>query len=175
MTPSKGSYLYVTDAAGQVAASSTALPTTFPLAGADLSDTPYSEVAGDWTQIECIEEIDGIDDIENETTDHRCLDASAPLVEKFPTGYLNASPINVTTTYDSAKETYFRAKRNAGSKVRLLFVLPLAENQTTSPDRWAWKTKVTKCTPMVDASGQPAKLKLEFQLVDDSGLYVAGS
>lgn len=166
MTPSKGFTVYYTDDVTHVATTPAALPTTFPLAGADLAT---------WTQIHCVQDVTGIDAQTVETTEHRCLDADKPLVEDFSTGFIKADPISITPTYDELLETEFRAGKLARTKYRLLFVFALDEDQTTTPDHFAWKVRCTKTEPMVDAGGKPIDLKLEFVVFDDTGVYVSGS
>lgn len=166
MIPSQGTLFYWSDETDQVSDSPAALPTTFPLAGADLDD---------WTPFECIEEVDGIDDDSVETVEHRCLNSPAGFVEEFPTGFLKAEKLTMTATYDPDEHVEFRAGKSSRKKYRILIAFPLDEDQTTTPERFAYRVYCTKAKPMVDQGGQPIKQEFEFTKFGDIGVHNEGS
>lgn len=166
MIPSKGTTFHYTFDATHTAEPEAALPTTYPLAGADLTM---------WPVFTCVQEVSGIDAIMAETVKHRCLDSNRPLEEDFPTGFFTSEPVAMTVTYAPALEALFRAAKLARTKLRILIVFPLDETQTTSPDRFAYKVRCTKCEPIVDSGGNPIDIQFEFVLYDDTGVYTQGS
>ncbi len=166
MTPSKGTQFYYTFDPAHTAAVPASLPTVYPVAGADLTT---------WTQIECVQDVGGVDGIKPETVEHRCLDATQVLVEDYPTGFVKADPITLTPTYKPALEAIMRAAKLARTKLRLLMVMALDSTQSTRPDVFAWKCYCTMSDPTIDSGGKPVDLKLEFKLYDDTGVYIQGA
>lgn len=175
MTPSKGTLFYITKVAGQVAASPTALPAA-ALALSDIDDTPYGTgTSGDWTQLVCVMDVGGLDDLMNETQEHRCLDSTKILVEQVATGYIVPGAVTLKIEYATNAMTYFRAAKLANTKLRLMAVLPFSDTQTVAGDKFAWKVRCQKATPVFDVGGKPIELDLEFNLFDDTGVFTAGS
>lgn len=166
MTPSKGTMVYWADNPTHTASPPAALPTSYPVSGGDLTT---------WTRFDCVMDIGGLDDHEQEVQEHRCLDEDQALVEDFATGFIKAAPVTMKTTYDSHTFVEFRAGKLARKQYRILIVLPLAEDQATEPDRFAYRVRCTKCNPMVDANGNPIETEFEFKLYGDTGVHEPGS
>lgn len=171
MVPSKGTNFFISAAS---AAYTGAVPAAQP-SGTTLADTPYTVTGGDWTRIECVMEMSGFDDYEQEYTEHRCLDSARTIVDMFPTGYVMPGDITLKIEYDSLAMAYFRSAYTNRTKLRLLMFLPLSDTQTVIGDSFANKVRCKKAVPVVDAGGKPVEIDLTFAKIDDAGVYTAGN
>lgn len=164
--PSKGYlFYYTTDPAHVVdyPTAPAALPTTYPLAGGDLST---------WTRVICVSEPSGMGDAEQETTEHRCGDPETAVVEDFPTGFVNLNDAAFMTTWDRDKYDAFRALRDARTKIRYLFVYPLRAGEV-QPSRYGQRGYVKAVAQ--DMTRSPMMMTVTLTPTDDTGVFVKGT
>jgi hypothetical protein len=170
MLPSSGYLFHYTttdaDFLGAVAAGS--LPSPVPAA----VPYPIPSDSADWTRIKCISRPSGIANAEVETTEHRCGDPEAAVVEDFATGFKRLNPVGLMTTYtdDGDKFDDLNAIKDNRTLLAFLFTFPLLGGQTR-PARFVQRAYLTKCNLIFDDNGAPIMMELEFKPTLDVGKF----
>lgn len=173
MLPSSG-YLfhYTTTVTAFLTAAAGALPAPIP------TDLPYPIAADstDWLRLKCISRPNGVADAEIETTEHRCGDPEAAVIEDFATGFKKLNPFSIMTTYKTtgAQFNTLNGLKENRTLIAYLFTFPLLAGQTR-PARFVQRGYITRCRPVFDDNGAPIMIDLEIKPALDTGKFAVAA
>lgn len=168
-----GTQLYYSHAAGHIVAPptvATALPTSFPLSGGDVGTDPETT----WVPFGCVKSVAGLGQLVPETTEHRCINSTAGLIEKIGTGFFTPTTVNMKLSFDQAEYTFFDGLVEDRDVIRMLIVFPTRSDHT-SPFRMAFRYYVNGASINLDSLTEEIATDLTLELAFDSGEKVLGA